>query len=245
WRPAARSRPQRRRASATSASSTAARLAEPEVGEELAGHGGRVLLLALPVLECPSLDRVGLLRVRLLRPLLEDLVEEEATVGDVDDLREAPDRRREDRLEEPGVHEPGRDPALVAALARLVAVRVVAGDLGEVGAADDLVAERVHLGPIRGPVHDLDHVPPERGLERLQDLAGLEFRLQDRVLELVDEVLRAVDPAKLAAAAGRARGRRLVTLVARHLVELRWVLPELCLALSAPDRAHRPGRGLA
>src|SRR5690349_275112 len=171
WRPAARSRPQRRRASATSASSTAAGSADPEVGEELTGDRHRVLLLAVPVLEGPGLDRVGLLGVGLLGPLLDDLVEELAAVLDGDDVGQATDWRREDRPEEARVHQAGRDPALVAALAGLVAVGEVTGDRREVGAALDLGLQLVHLRLVRLGLHDLDDVPAEVGLERLDDVA--------------------------------------------------------------------------
>src|SRR5690349_8026170 len=218
WRPAARSRPQRRRASATSASSTAAGSAEPEVGEELARDRHRVLLLAVPVLERPRLDRVGLRRVRLLRPLLEDLVQELAAVLDVDDVRQATDLGVEDRPDQAGIHQARGNPALVAALAGLVAVGEVAGDRREVGTALDLRLQRVHLVLIGLGVHDLDHVPAEVALEWRQDVARLEARLEDRVLELLDEVRRAVDPAELAARAGLALGRRLVALVPGVLV---------------------------
>ena len=130
-------------------------------------------------------------------------------------------------LQEPVVDQAVRDPALVAALAGLVAVGEVAGDRREVGAAGDLVLELVHLVLVGLGVHDLDDVPAEVGLERLEDLARLQARLQDGVLELLDEVRAAVDPAQLAAGAGVALGGRLVALVAGELVELRGVLDEV------------------
>src|SRR5215210_1034583 len=93
WRPAPRSRPQRSRASATSASSMTG---SPSGAEKIARDLDLGLLAVVPVREGVRLDRLGLVLVGRGVPLIGDLEDVHAVVLDVDHRRELTLRRCQD-----------------------------------------------------------------------------------------------------------------------------------------------------
>src|SRR5436190_17352234 len=132
WSPSTRSSPHRRRASATRASSTADRLlAGARCRREIARDRRRVLLLRVPVAEGVRLDRLDLIGVRRGVLLLEDLEEVQPVAGDVDDVAGSVDRGRGDRLGQLVVELAGGDPADLAAGPRMLALGVIADEVGE------------------------------------------------------------------------------------------------------------------
>src|SRR6185503_1235338 len=176
WRPSLRSRPQRSRASATSASSTGiGRLGRRvECGQEVAGDLHRVLLPVIPVLEAARLDRRELVLVRRGGLLLEHLEEVEAVVRDVHDLRQPVHGRRGDRVGQPVVQLALHDPADLATGSALRTLREVGDEVRERGTAGGLRLELGHLVAVQRAVHDLNDVPAVRALERREDLTRLE-----------------------------------------------------------------------
>ncbi len=117
--------------------------------------------------KAPRLDLLELAAFRRPRLLGRDLEQVLAVVGDDDHVRGLADRRREDAGAERLVELALGDPAEVAAVARLLALGQVPGELREVGAAIGLGLD---LGEVRRVVDDLDDVIAELGLDRGQDL---------------------------------------------------------------------------
>src|SRR5205814_1495671 len=107
-----------------------------------------------------------------------------------------------------------------AASAGVRRLRVVAGEGREVRTLVRLVLEGVEVIAVVRAVHDLDDMPAERRLDRRQDVAWLEAGLRDgRQERRIDGRHGLVEVRQLAACAGRAERRFLVTLLARDRVE--------------------------
>src|SRR4051812_24917099 len=133
WSPAARSSPQRSRASATRASITPGLARAREV--ELALDREVGFLAVVPVVERVLLERVLLLAGRRPRRLFLDLVDMDAVVRDDDGVGHLADLRPEDRVVRLLVELILRDPPQLAALCRVLGVGEVARERRPVGAA--------------------------------------------------------------------------------------------------------------
>src|SRR5204862_7200131 len=134
----------------------------------------------------------------------EDLEQIRAIASDGRDRAGLADRGREDRVDESLAQLALRDPAEIAAGARGGALRVVASERGEIRALVRLVLEGLEVVDVSRSVHDLDHVPAERGLDGRQDVARLEAGFGDGGQERrVDRRHRLVEVRELAPGARR------------------------------------------
>ena len=91
-------------------------------------------------------------------------------------------------------------------------------------------------------VHHLDDVPAEGGLDRREDLAVLEARGEDRLLELRVDAARAVEERELAAGAGGTLRLGLVALLAGDRVEQARVVLQAGVGGEGLGVGRLPGR---
>ena len=197
--------------------------------------------LSLKILSCSSVGvRVSSARTRTRYVPSPETV----TTSEV-----APIRRLEDGLCRAGRRAGRAIQPMSPPLARARPVRVVAGEVGEVGAAVGLLLElgRPECASVGRAMLDLDHVPAERALDRLEEVAGLRIGDQDRLLEgRVDALSRRSTAA--CRPAGEVLALRLVALLAGDRVELAGVRLELGVGAAAapgprPLPTTGPGRG--
>ena len=137
--------------------------------------------IGVPVRERRALEDRDLGRIGQAGLLLDDLEDVQA-VGQGDHGADAADRCGKDRLLELGRDLVPGDPADVAALGRLGAVRVRLRQRGEIGAGGGglLLERRGPIGRCRADRVDQDHVPTELAADRGQQVTSLDGRREDR-----------------------------------------------------------------